>query len=154
MGGDGHASRCASEFIVFDHEIKQLERVLAALSDVECTYEDTAANLAPSPDRDIVQEAFHCATHEAATVIGFALHDIRTLIKRIEIRNNYSSFTTEEFQFIVGNSWSTKMVSELMAMLGDNHAFTLSTLSQVVKEIQHEWNSLRRLNSNYGFPTA
>ena len=136
---------------MFKNEIKQIEQVLTILSDVECAYEDTAAKIPQSPDRDILQEAFHCATHEAATVIGFALHDIQTLIQRIEVRNKFPSLTIEQFQFVVENPWSTKMVTELMGMLGDDHNFTIGTLNQAVKEIQSQWNSLRRLTNDYGY---
>lgn len=139
---------------MFDTEIKQLERAMSILGEVEARYEDSASKIVSSPDRDVVQAAFHCATHEAATVIGLSLQDIRTLVQRLRIRDAHSSFTAPQFQFIVENPWSTNMVAELFKMLGDNHEFTLATLSPVVKEIQQQWNALRRLSASYGFPNA
>ena len=154
FAGDRGGELCVSDYPVFKPEIKLLRETLNTLADVESRYEDSALALGASRDRDLIQEVFHVATHEAATTIGFALNDIETLIQRLEIRAAHSDFTPDQFQFIVATPWSTTMIAQLLAQLGDDSDHSLATLSPVVKEIQGKWNALRRLNSSYGFPDA
>lgn len=74
---------------MFEPEIKLLQDALDTLADVESRYEASALSLDESVDRDMIQEVFHSATHEAATNIGFALNDIKTLVDRLEIRATF-----------------------------------------------------------------
>lgn len=137
---------------MLNEQLQKLEAVLSLLGDVESQCEDVLAEVADSSDVAMVGAAFHCATHESATVIGLALSDIRTLIQRIQLRKKHKVFSSAEIDQIVKTAWSTTFVADLHERVSDHHAISLSDLSDLVKQIKSEWDALPKLNSHYGIP--
>ena len=131
--------------------IDRLKQAQALLESAGASYADAfmaeTGGLA-SVDRDQLEELLHIATHETASSLGLTLQEIFTLRQRLAIRRRYGIFTEPEFERIISQGWSTRLVRELHNSMAEGSAPDQKTLSALVKAVQQEWQSIPALLRN------
>jgi len=84
-------------------------------ADHKCERAIQDANLPQgAPEIAALEEHLHAVTHETCSALGFALHDIKSLLARLELRRKYAVFTLEHFQRITEQGWSTPFVTSFI----------------------------------------
>ena len=89
------------------------------------------------------EEILEGATHETASSLGLYVHEIKTLLPRIELRRKYLQLTNAEFETIANQEWSLSLVKQIHEQLQSRERIELTEASDIIKEIQHAWANLQ-----------
>lgn len=122
--------------------LQTIAKASALLSQAEAEWPEAFAvtpMLDSAPEAGAIEDLLQAATHETVTTLAFTQRELETLLARLAVRQRYAVLNRNQFDLIVNNGWSTKLVYQLHQELP---SIPLLELATMLKQVSEEWAKL------------
>lgn len=122
---------------------QKLARACELLREAEIVFRTSMEGQMESEDRDsvLLESALEIATHEVQSQLEFLVDDVVILLRRIQVRREFSVISDAVFEEIIGHEWSLALVTKLHQM-PICARMTLAETSALVRAVQTKWSAL------------